>query len=591
MLLVEAMKEGNPVLTAILPCYNFEKYVEECIDSIIAQTTRFGIKIYVIDDCSTDNTFKIINDKYGSVSNISIFQSHKNQGVTKNIRDMLEKVDTPYVFLLDGDDYLVDKDYLQRAVDFLDSNPEFSLYFTGYKRIYNDGTTEPVDGYFTSLFENVHLQDLLKTNYIGLARVFRNYKNLIKPWMSDEYHEDWIFNAEILKNGPARAENRMGGMYRITKSGRITSLTETELQIKNKHTLDIIKSHLTNKTITIVDSFVYNDTIKNKLKNALEWMRRDGHEILLVSNTTVDQDILKNVKFYLYDQRNQLFSYKYDAGTTVDFWKKINENFVIHDIIPETQPHGLSVLVNLFNALSYAKAQGYTHFQRFEVDDLYGEKSREYIRKIPDICTKQNKKGLFYYNANDISFHYFYCEIDAFLNKLTRISCENDYVNYLKTYHNNTAFKIVEVFVYENLKRNGDDEFITLPGKQMFQDFSDTQWNTETSVSSFDKKYKGCTTKLYYINEYNKNTNAFERKDSYILFTYSYVSDPIDRVIKLKRQNGDILEYYHKTQSAGGWYVNNIPNDVESISVYENGKFLYKENVSDCISFANVNSI
>ena len=137
MLLVEAMKEGNPVLTAILPCYNFEKYVEECIDSIIAQTTRFGIKIYVIDDCSTDNTFKIINDKYGSVSNISIFQSHKNQGVTKNIRDMLEKVDTPYVFLLDGDDYLVDKDYLQRAVDFLDSNPEFSLYFTGYKRIYN----------------------------------------------------------------------------------------------------------------------------------------------------------------------------------------------------------------------------------------------------------------------------------------------------------------------------------------------------------------------------------------------------------------------------------------------------------------------
>ena len=585
------MKEGNPVLTAILPCYNFEKYVEECIDSIIAQTTRFGIKIYIVDDCSTDNTFKIINEKYGSVSNISIFQSHKNQGVTKNIRDMLEKVDTPYVLLLDGDDYLVDKDYLQRAVDFLESNPEFSLYFTGYKRVYNDGTTEPADGYFTSLLENVHLQDLLETNYIGLARVFRNYKNLIKPWMSDEYHEDWIFNAEILKNGPARAENRIGGMYRITKTGRITSLTETELQIKNKNTLDIIKSHLTNKTITIVDSFVYNDTIKNKLKNALEWMKQDGHEILLVSNTTVDQDILKNVKFYLYDQRNQLFSHKYEAGNTVDFWKKIGENFVVHDIIPETQPHGLSVLVNLFNALLYAKAQGYTHFQRFEVDDLYKEKSREYIRKIPDICTKQNKKGLFYYNANDISFHYFYCEIDAFLNKLPRISCENDYVNYLKTHHNNTAFKIVEVFVYENLKRNGDEEFITLPGKQMFQDFSDTQWNTETSVSSFDKKYKGCTTKLYYINEYNKNTNAFERKDSYILFTYSYVSDPIDRVIKLKRQNGDILEYYHKTQSAGGWYVNNIPNDVESISVYENGKFLYKENVSDCISFANVNTL
>lgn len=343
-----------------------------------------------------------------------------------------------------------------------------------------------------------------------------------------------------------------------------------------------------NKTITIVDSFVYNEVIRNKLKNSLKWMNEDGYEILLVSNTIVDQEILKNVKFYLYDHRNQLFKEKYEIGNAVDFWKSIGPDFVLHDIVPEKQPHGLSVLVNLFNALLYAKAQGYTHFQRFEVDDLFGEKSREYIKKIPNICSEQNKKGLFYYNTNDISFHYFYCEIDTFLGKVPRITCENDYVDYLKTYHGNKVFKIVEVFVYESLKKNGDSELRILSGSEMSKDFLDTHWNTETSISSFDKKYNGCTSKIYYTNEHNKDTDSYERKNKYILFTYSYVSHLVQRTIKVKKNNGETIEFYHKTQHAGGWCMNDLPEDTQSISVYENNELLYEENVADCISYISI---
>lgn len=584
------MKNCDSVLTAVLLCHNFEKYIEECVSSVISQTTNFGVQIYIVDDCSTDNTFSIINEKYKEIKNVHIFQSPKNQGVTKNIKYMLEKVNTPYVFLLDGDDFLIDNNYFQRAIDFLENHPNFSLYCTGYKRLYNDGVVEPIDSHFTSNIENITIDDLLITNHVGLARVFRNFKNLIKPWMRDEYHEDWIFNAEVLKHGPAYAEKNLGGMYRITKAGRITSLTEQEIHEKNRKTLKIIKSHLETKTITIIDSFVYNDTIRNKLKNAIDWMKNDGHEILLVSNTVVDQEILNSVKFYLYDHRNQLFKEKYDVGNVVDFWKTISTNFILHDIIPETQPHGLSVLINLFNALLYAKAQGYTHFQRFEVDDIYGENSREYIKRIPDICIEQNKKGLFYYNSNDISFHYFYCEIDSFLSKVPRISCEQDYINYLKTYHGNKIFRIVEVFVRENLQRNNDSELMVMQGSEMNKHFSDTLWNTETSASSFDKKYKGCTTKLYYINEYNKETKSYERKTSYVLFTYSYVSQPTNRIIQAETHNGETITYNHHTSVAGGWYMNHLPENIKSIYVYENEKLLYTENTNDCISFVNINN-
>jgi glycosyltransferase involved in cell wall biosynthesis len=582
------MADDTPILTAILLCYNFEKYAEECIDSVISQVTNFGFQVYIVDDCSTDNTFNIINHKYKGIKNVHIFQSPKNQGVTKNIKDMLDKTTTPYVFLLDGDDYLVDNNYFQRAIDFLESNPTFALYCTGYKWLHNDGKMEPSDCHFTSTIETISLNDLLTTNHIGLARVFRNYKNLIKPWMRDEYHEDWILNTEILKHGFGKAEKNLGGIYRITKSGRITSLTEFEIQEKNINTLNTVRMNLINKTITIVDSFVYNDKIRNKLNNFIQTLKDDGHEILLISNTIIDREILKNVKFYIYDHRNQLFKEKYEAGNVVDFWKTISPSFSVHDIIPETQPHGLSVLINLFNAISYAKAQGYTHFQRLEADSVFGEKSREYIKKIPTICAEQNKKGLFYYNSTDISFHYFYCEIDAFLNKVPRITREQDYVNYLKTYHNNKIFRIVEVFVHENLRRNIDSELLTESGNEMSKHFPDTQWNTETSASSFDKKYNECVTKLYYTNLYNKKTNTYERKNSYILFTYSYVSRLTNRSVIIKKRTGDILEYNHRTDSAGGWSMNYLPDDIQSILVYENGKFLYEENISDCISYINL---
>ena len=101
---------------------------------------------------------------------------------------------------------------------------------------------------------------------------------------------------------------------------------------------NIIKSELKkryarfqHKVITIVDSFVYNDSIRSKLLNTINWMKEDGHEVLLVSNTMVDKEILKYVKFYLYDSRNQLFQEKYEDVGLVDFWKCFVDGFYIHD--------------------------------------------------------------------------------------------------------------------------------------------------------------------------------------------------------------------------------------------------------------------
>jgi hypothetical protein len=274
----------------------------------------------------------------------------------------------------------------------------------------------------------------------------------------------------------------------------------------------------------------------------------------------------------------------------VDFWKTLDSlDTMAHDVVSGIQKHGLSVLINLFNALIYAKEQGYTHFQRFEVDDIYGEISRKHILSIPHRLQQENKKGLFYYNyhnsPNDVSFHYYYCEIDTFLQKIRRITCEDDYIKYLDEYYGNKDFKNVEIFIHDHLKRVGDGDILKKDYKQMLVDFPDTFWNTETSISNYETKYSNCTTKIYNVRDVDKATGNIQNKPDYLVLTYLFVDSPVTRKIVVERKNGETYEFEHAVIEAGGWAWHMTPADTVAISVYQDGKFLYREDTRDIVCY------
>jgi len=74
-----------------------------------------------------------------------------------------------------------------------------------------------------------------------------------------------------------------------------------------------------------------------------------------------------------------------------------------------------------------------------ECDDLFGPRSLDTMDEVERRCTSENKKGLFYFNEDqndrNVSFHYFFCEIDYFLDKVHRINNESDYIEYLLANH------------------------------------------------------------------------------------------------------------------------------------------------------------
>lgn len=103
-------------ISVIVPCYNVEKFVEKCIDSLINQTYD-NIEIIAIDDQSKDNTFEVLKklkEKYGE--KITLYQNEKNKGLAYTRNFGVSKANGKYVGFIDSDDY-IDPHYYEVLVE------------------------------------------------------------------------------------------------------------------------------------------------------------------------------------------------------------------------------------------------------------------------------------------------------------------------------------------------------------------------------------------------------------------------------------------------------------------------------------------
>ena len=93
-----------PQVSIIIPVYNVEKYLEECLNSVVHQTYK-NIEVILIDDGSTDNSGKICDNYSLKYNNIKIF--HKNNSGIADTRNFgIAKATSDYIFFLDSDDFI-----------------------------------------------------------------------------------------------------------------------------------------------------------------------------------------------------------------------------------------------------------------------------------------------------------------------------------------------------------------------------------------------------------------------------------------------------------------------------------------------------
>jgi len=569
-------------LTVLVPSYNFGDYIVDCIDSIFRQKTNFEFDVIVRDDNSTDDTFyklQMLKTKYPS---LIVLDGSVNLGAFYNIKKLYESANSEYISYLDGDDMFGDENKLQIQVDFLDQNPTHVMCFTGCRYLYEDGRIHPDDSrVICSVKDVITTNDLLEKNYVGFGRMFRNIPNIFKEEYSKLPYVDWPMGYELSKHGLIEYIDMFGGLYRISDKGIYSKLSEEEKVIGFNQVRKVINNNynLENyKTITIIDSFISNNSVLVKLRETIKNLKNYNHKILLVSNTVPPDDVVKSVDYFLYNHENKLFREKYTDLGLVDLWKSFPQ-ITIHEIHEEFQKHGLSVLCNLFNCLDLAKSLGYNYFQRIEVDDLYSPKGYEFMTTVPSLLTDNNKKSLFYFNENkDVSFHYFFSEIEYFLNNIPRIYNEDSFLNYLKINGYERSFRPVEVYLYENLKSKDIDNVLIRNGSdEMNRDFDGTIWNTESSQATISEKYEGCPSKIYRVQN---STNI-------AIVSYNYNNFPTKRKIVVELENHQDT-IYHNLDYFDAWAYNIFDSSVKKILVYDQttDRLLYEsenKNIEDFI--------
>ena len=94
-------------VSIIIPIYNVEPYIYECIDSVFKQTYS-NIEVILVDDCGTDNSMNIIQNYLftNNIYNYKILQHYSNKGLSAARNTGINHATGDYIYFIDSDDYI-----------------------------------------------------------------------------------------------------------------------------------------------------------------------------------------------------------------------------------------------------------------------------------------------------------------------------------------------------------------------------------------------------------------------------------------------------------------------------------------------------
>ncbi len=126
--MVTMKKYEDHQFSFIVTCYNFEKYIAECLDSLVCQNyKRENYEVICIDDGSTDNSVQIIEKYRRSFENFSMIRMH-NSGLEKACNIGIEASRFGWIVRVDSDDR-VDINFLSVINRKMNQRPEYDFYY------------------------------------------------------------------------------------------------------------------------------------------------------------------------------------------------------------------------------------------------------------------------------------------------------------------------------------------------------------------------------------------------------------------------------------------------------------------------------
>lgn len=257
-------------VSVLMITYNHEQFIAQAIESILMQQVSFEYEIVIGEDCSTDRTRDIIisyRKKYSD--KIRALLHEKNIGMQKNFVQTYKACQGKYIGLCEGDDYWTDPSKLQKQVDFLEANPDFSICFHKVK-ILEDNQLK--DDYITQVPSTTStILELARGNYIHtLSCVFRNnISNIFGPHFASSPLGDYYLHMMNARHGKIYYINEILGVYRVHNTSIWSRQSEIYRYYKTLESIRYILLDLSDVSLQVHKElkFTYINLVINIYKN------------------------------------------------------------------------------------------------------------------------------------------------------------------------------------------------------------------------------------------------------------------------------------------------------------------------------------
>ena len=147
----------QPLISVIIPVYNVEAYLRQCLDSVINQSYR-NLEIICVEDCSTDNSLEILKEYAQKDSRIKVLQNKKNMGLGLTRNEGIKIAKGEYIHFLDSDDWIKSTLY-EKFVDLILKHGDLDVFRFG--SICFDETKQ-------KYFDNYYLPDYIKNKIVNI---------------------------------------------------------------------------------------------------------------------------------------------------------------------------------------------------------------------------------------------------------------------------------------------------------------------------------------------------------------------------------------------------------------------------------------
>lgn len=216
------MTDSTAKVTVILVTYNHERFVQQALDSVLMQETGFPVDVVVLEDCSTDRTREIlIAYQRAHPTRIRLVLAEFNRCDNLAIMNAIQACTSPFVALLDGDDYWTSPHKLRRQVDYLEREPGCALSYHNALLVYDDSAREPRPALAADQKATSTLVDLLESCFVPTCSAMFNRRCLddLPASYVDDQCGDWSLFLHAAQHGHLGYQSDVMAVYRQHSGG------------------------------------------------------------------------------------------------------------------------------------------------------------------------------------------------------------------------------------------------------------------------------------------------------------------------------------------------------------------------------------